>query len=194
LPYPATMRMYISMPPERAKWIKKHKEILDEIMRLTKTKITVEEGGRVIIEPTEECTPLDMMNARNVLQAISYGFDLDTALLLLRDEYVMEVIDVRDALFDHHDEKTLRRILGRVIGKNGRAKKNIEEIAHVKVSIYKDKIAIIGEYENVEAAKRAIGELMEGKMHSTVYKHLETAIRFTKRRDMLRYWEEPGEF
>ncbi len=190
MPNHASMRMFMVIPPERAKWLKRNPEILDRVMKETRVKITIEDSGRVIIEPTEESTPLDMMNAKNVLQALALGFDLDTALLLLRDEYVMEVIDVRDALFDHHDEKTLRRILGRIIGKNGKAKRNIEEIAHVKVSIYKDKVAIIGEYENVEAAKHAIGELMEGKMHSTVYRHLEQTMRYVRRRDMLRYWED----
>jgi len=186
------MKLYMVVPPERVEQLKKS-GVLDRLMDVTRTKIKVEEGGRIIIEPTESSSPLDLMNAKNVLQALAHGFDADTAFLLLREEYVMEVIDVKEALLDHHDEKALRRILGRVIGKKGRAKRNIEEIAGVKVSISDDKVAIIGEYDNVEAAKRAIGELMEGKMHSTVYKRLENAMRFTKRRNLMKYWEDPRE-
>ncbi|HIH89877.1 KH domain-containing protein [Ignicoccus hospitalis] len=183
------MRFYLGLPPETLRKLMKRKDLLEEAMRLTKTNIRIE-GGRVIIEPTDESTSLDLLNAKNLLQAIALGFDIETASLLLRDEYVMEIIDLRDVLFSRKDDKELRRILGRVIGKHGKAKRNIEEIAKVKLSISDGIIAIIGEYENVEAAKRAIEELIEGKMHSTVYRNLETSMRYLKRRNLTRYWEE----
>ena len=182
------MKVYMPLPPKVAKRLTSKKDLIKDIMKLTKTKITID-GDRAIIEPSENATSLDVLNAKNVLQAIALGFDFDTATLLLQDEYVMEVIDVRDALHSHKDDKELRRILGRIIGKQGKAKKNIEEIAKVKLSITDGVVAIIGEYENVEAAKLAIEELIEGKMHSTVYKNLESTMRYLKRRDLLKYWE-----
>ncbi|UXD21298.1 RNA-processing protein [Ignicoccus pacificus DSM 13166] len=185
------MKFYLIIPQERVgALLGKGKRTLKEIMERTKTKIQVEEGGRVVIEPTEETTPIMMMKAREIVRAIGLGFPPEKALSLLSDDMILEVIDVKDYLLDHHDEKTLRRLLGRVIGKGGRAKKNIEEIAGVYLSITKGQIAIIGDYESAEAAKRAIGELLEGKMHATVYRHLETAMRSIKRRGMMSYWEE----
>ena len=184
------LKFYLIIPPERVSALRGPKNAtLKEIMHRTKTSITVEEGGRVIIEPTEESTPILMMKAKDIIRAIGLGFSPDIALALLSDEMVLDVVDVKDFLIDHHNEKALRRMLGRVIGKRGRAKRNIEEIADVHLSIYDDKVAIIGSYENVEAAKRAIGELLEGKMHATVYRHLETTMRSIKRRSMLDYWK-----
>ncbi len=186
-------KFYLVIPPERARvLLRNNKSVLKEIMERTKTKIEVEEGGRVVITPIEESTPIMMMKAREIITAIGLGFEPEKAMALLSDEMVLEVIDVKDYLFDHHDERTLRRLLGRVIGKGGRAKRNIEEIANVYLSIYDGKVAIIGDYESAEAAKRAIGELLSGKMHSTVYRHLETAMRRIKRRGMMEYWENKG--
>ncbi len=183
-------KMYLTLSPKVVNKLKKEKWILDELKRRTKVKITLEEGGRVILEPTEGSSSIDMMKAKEVLMALNYGFEPDVAFLLFNDDYVMEVIDVKDLLLDHHDTRELRRVLGRVIGKEGKAKKNIERIAHVYVSISEGTVAIIGEYENVEAAKEAIGELIEGKLHAAVYKRLEMRMRTIKRKTMLDYWEK----
>ncbi len=184
------IRMYLTLSQNTLNKLKKEKWILDEIMRRTHAKIRIEDSGRVIIEPSEGSTSLDLMKAKEVLTALNYGFDPDVAFLLFNDDYVMEVVDVKDLLLDHHDAKELRRILGRIIGKEGKAKKNIERIAHVYLSISNGVVAIIGEYENVEAAKEAIGEIIEGKLHSVVYRRLEMRMRSIKRKTMLDYWEK----
>ena len=183
------LKFYLIIPQERVPVLRGHKDAtLKEIMQRTKTSITVEDGGRVIIEPTEESTPISMMKARDIIRAIGLGFSPDVALALLSDDMVIDIVDVKDFMLDHHNEKALRRMLGRVIGKKGKAKRNIEEIADVHLSIFDGKVAIIGSYENVEAAKKAISELLEGKMHATVYRHLENTMRTIKRKSMLDYW------
>jgi ribosomal RNA assembly protein len=61
----------------------------------------------------------------------------------------------------------------RVIGTKGRARKLIEELAGVSISIYGNTVSIIGESQNVRLARAAIELLFQGAKHSTVYKYLE---------------------
>jgi ribosomal RNA assembly protein len=42
-----------------------------------------------------------------------------------------------------------------------------------KICIHGKKISIIGKWENLQIAKKAIEMLLEGKMHSSVQKFLE---------------------
>ncbi|ALU12008.1 RNA-processing protein [Ignicoccus islandicus DSM 13165] len=183
-------KFYLLIPPEKASKFLKDRSEINEIERLTRTKISIEEGGRVVIEPTEETTPIEIMKARDVISALSLGFELEDALSLLSDEMVMEVVDVRDYMLDHKNEKELRRILGRIIGKKGKAKRNLEKISGTKISISEGKVAIIGDYESVEAVKEAVMSLMEGLMHGTVYHKLEMKMRSIKSRHRLEYWKE----
>ncbi len=183
-------RFYVLIPQERVGvLIGKNGEVRKEIMKATRTLITVEEGGRIVIEPeSPEVPPQNLLKARDIVMAIGLGFSPEKAMKLLNDEYVLAVIDVKD-LVDSPNH--LKRILGRIIGEKGKARKNIEEIAGVDISISEGKVAIIGEILAVEAAKRAIYELIEGKMHSTVYRHLENAMRRYHRRSMMDLWYKP---
>ncbi len=183
-------KFYLLISPEKAASFLKDPSPIKEIERLTRTKISVERGGRVVIEPTEETSPIEIMKARDVMTALSLGFALEDALSLLSDDVVMEVLDVRDYLIDHKNEKELRRIIGRIIGKKGKAKRNLEKISGTKISISDGKVAIIGDYESVEAVKEAVSSLIEGLMHGTVYHKLEVKMRSIKSRQAFAYWKE----
>ncbi|MEM7825575.1 MAG: KH domain-containing protein, partial [Candidatus Aenigmatarchaeota archaeon] len=62
---------------------------------------------------------------------------------------------------------------GRVIGTEGKTKKLIEKHADVKISIYGKTISIIGKWDKLMIAKKAIEMLLSGSLHSSVYKFLE---------------------
>jgi ribosomal RNA assembly protein len=64
-------------------------------------------------------------------------------------------------------------VMGRIIGAQGKTRRIIEETAHVDLAITRDKVSIIGHPEDVDAAKRAVMMLIEGAMHSTVYRFLD---------------------
>jgi len=68
---------------------------------------------------------------------------------------------------------SLDKIKGRVIGEGGRTKRLIKELASVSVSVHKDNVSFIGGPEGVEAAKRAVQMLVNGKPHGRVYRYLE---------------------
>ena len=69
------------------------------------------------------------------------------------------------------DEKrnALIRIRSRLIGTGGKAKRNVERLTNTRITIYGKTISIIGNYEDIDRAREAIGKLMSGSPHGNVY-------------------------
>jgi len=129
-------------------------------------------SGQVELRPRQGGgDPAALLKARDAIVAIGNGFSPEKALQLSRDEVVLEVIDVSDHV--GKDPEDLKRVMGRIIGAQGKTRRIIEETAHVDLAITRDKVSIIGHPEDVDAAKRAVMMLIEGAMHSTVYKFLD---------------------
>ncbi|MBM1154800.1 RNA-processing protein [archaeon] len=161
----------------------KHKRSLE---RLLGVRIEVDsKTGRVrIIAPSENVE--NLLKAVNVDRAISVGFSPDRAHALLDDDYFLDVIELRDLGIS---KKDYERLLGRVIGEKGKAKRLIEEVTETYLSIYRGKVAIIGTAENIEAARHAVRMLLQGRQHATVYRYLFSWRRRKKRERML-LWEK----
>jgi ribosomal RNA assembly protein len=102
-------------------------------------------------------------------------------MLLLKQEYALELITLRD----YGDDNTMLRLKGRVIGRNGKARKNIELLTETNISVYGKTIGIIGECENAVMARRAVESLLTGSTHANVYKWLEKNRRELKRKEMM---------
>ncbi|MBC7128263.1 MAG: RNA-processing protein [Thermoplasmatales archaeon] len=136
--------------------------------------------GEVKIESEDK---IREMEAENVVVAIGRGFSPEKAILLFNEDYYLEIIDIRDWV--GKKENHIRRLAGRVIGKNGRAREIIEELSGAYVSIYGHTIGIIGKIENLQIAKKAVEMLLEGANHSTVYRFLEEENRRRKMMEML---------
>lgn len=117
---------------------------------------------------------------KEVVKAIARGFNPDTARLLLRPDYMLEVINLKDYGIDNKNK--FKRVKARIIGTQGKARRTIEELTGTLLSIYGKTISILGECTEVSNAKRAIELLVKGSMHATVYKWLE-AQRRKQRRD-----------
>jgi ribosomal RNA assembly protein len=75
------------------------------------------------------------------------------------------------------NENAIPRIKGRIIGKDGIMRKNIEETLEVNLSIYGKNVSIIGDLENVNSAREAIIMLIEGAQHSRVLRFMEKKKR-----------------
>lgn len=127
-----------------------------------------------------------MMKAAEVVKAISLGFPPEKAFRLLEEDQILVVVDLKQIVGDSQNH--LRRIKGRIIGEGGRARRAIEEMTDTYINVGEHEVAIIGDYERAMAAKQAIEMLAEGRMHSTVYRHLERIMREIKRRERLRMW------
>ncbi len=146
----------------------------------TKTRMEVDSNeGDIFIKGRDA---LDLYQTREIVMAIGRGFNPETALMLLKEEYVFEVISLKDFI---RNKKDMKRLRGRVIGREGKSRKLIEELTETFISVYGKTISIIGETENVSIARRAIGFLLQGSPHGNVYNWLERQRRELKRKQVL---------
>jgi ribosomal RNA assembly protein len=184
-------RLYEKIPTERVGvLLANNGSVKKEIEEKTKTIITVNpDTGAVVIEPAfPHTSALDLMKAQNIVKAIGYGFSPERAFRLLEDDQTLEVIDVRQYVGNKPNH--VRRVLGRVIGEEGRARRTLEELTSTYISVYEPYVAIIGDYETANIAKRAIEMLIEGRMHSTVYKYVDREMFSIRRRRMTELWRK----
>ncbi len=151
----------INIPEERkAILIGKEGQVKKKIERKTRTKIKI--SGDIEIQGE----PLDIIKAKETIKAIGRGFPPEHALKLLDEDFQLSVIYVRCS------PKKMKRLLARVIGRGGSAKKKIEELTGCHICIYGKTISLIGTWEDVEKARKAVEEILEGKPHSNVYHNL----------------------
>jgi ribosomal RNA assembly protein len=131
------------------------------IEKLTKTKITVEEEVEIDGES------LDVITAENIVKAIGRGFSPENAEELAEEDATLMIIELPK---DEHNAKRLR---SRLIGTNGKCRRNIERLTGVKMSVYGKTVAVIGSYNDVSLAENAINKIIKGIPHRFVYEFLE---------------------
>lgn len=147
------------------------------------------ESGVVDIVPRENSVdPTTILRARDVVIAIARGFSPERALTLVDDDIVLDIIDLRETF--GRNERDIARLKGRVIGREGKIRRLIEEMTSAKVSVYGHTISTIGIYEDVTAAREAIEMLLKGKQHSSVYKLLRKIKSESKKRETLELWQK----
>lgn len=186
---PGVTRLYEKIPLERiGVLLGSNGRVKRELEERTRTVITIDsEGGGVIIEPAlPETTVLELMKARDVVRAIAYGFSPERAFRLLEEDQVLEVVDTRQYVGDKPNH--IKRVLGRVIGEEGRARRVLEEVTGTYISVYEPYIAIIGDYESAEVARTAVEMLIKGRTHSSVYRYVEREIYTIKKRRARELW------
>lgn len=138
------------------------------IEQQTSCTLQVTEDGDVTLSGEDG---IQVYVAKDIVRAIGRGFNPKIALQLLKPDYILEMIDLRDLA--GKNKNTLERIKARAIGKGGKAREEIERLTDTYLSIYGKTIGIIGEVEHATLARQALGMLLEGSMHRTVYQFLE---------------------
>jgi ribosomal RNA assembly protein len=135
--------------------------------------------------------PSVLFRAKEVVTAIGRGFAPDRAFRLLQDEdALLEVIDLRE--FFGRSSSELERIKGRIIGQEGKTRRIIEELTDAEVSVYGHTVSIIADAEEMDIAREAIQMLLQGRLHSSVYRFLHKKRRELKKKK-LELWEKPPE-
>jgi ribosomal RNA assembly protein len=182
-------RTYEPVPPESFEKVKGELgQVMGELRRRLGVRLTLDESNsRVLIEAEGEGDAANVLRARDIVRAIAIGFSPQDALQLLDEDYVLVVVDVTQVVGDK--ESHLRRVLGRVIGENGRARRTLEEITGTKIVVNdRGLVGIIGDYERSQVARHGVELLVQGRMHATVYRRLESMMRELKRRESTELW------
>ena len=128
---------------------------------------------------------LGLYSCREVVRSIARGFNPEIAKLLLKQDYTLETIQLND--YTGKSRNNLLRIKGRVIGREGKSRKLIEELSEAYISVYGKTIGIIGMPEAASMAKRAVEALLSGSTHANVYKWLEKKRRELKRKRIIEF-------
>lgn len=113
--------------------------------------------------------PEDEYIAEKVLDAINFGFPFSDALLIKKEDFMFERINIKD----HTKRKDLERIRARIIGRGGKTLKTLCKLTKCFFEIKDNYIGIIGPPEYIENAQQAIISIIKGSKQTNIYSFLE---------------------
>jgi ribosomal RNA assembly protein len=156
-----------------------------ELETKTHTTITIDsKEGLVKVEGTDEHT-VSLLRAVEIISAINCGFSPERAFEMLEDEDL--ILDIIDLSRVADNPQKLDRLRGRIIGKDGRAREQIENMTEVDLSVFGHTVALIGYPEQMKIARAAIDMLVEGVPHESVFAFLDRKKKEAKQ-DMISYY------
>lgn len=150
----------------------------------TKKKLEHETGISIEVDSKEGDVfvhgndAISLFNACEVVKAIGRGFNPEIAIFLLKQDYLFDSLKLAD--YSSGSKSSETRLKGRLIGKEGKARRHLEELTETYICVYGKTVSIIGQVENVIVSKKAIESLLVGSRHATVYKWLEKKRRQNK--------------
>ncbi len=146
----------------------------ENIQKITKNKKIIEKtfniklshkGKLLFIEGESENTFFVL----GFIEAVNLGFTVPKAITLEEEGVIFKKINLKDI----KKRTNIRDVRSRVIGTNGRALRNIEDLSNCSIVLHDNIIGIIGLFEDVSIAERALIKLINGSNHSKVYSFLE---------------------
>lgn len=167
----------IKVPKERiAVLIGKKGFVKRKIQATLKVKLVIDsETGLITISGDDN---LKVYEAKNIIQAIARGFNPNIALTLLDEENCLETIDITD--YSKNSKAKLVRLRSRVIGRNGNARKYLEELTDCYISVFGKTVSILGDIAKVQIARKGIEHLLRGSKHANVYFWIEQQEKVNK--------------
>jgi ribosomal RNA assembly protein len=174
------MKEYLKVPKDRiGVIIGTHGSTKAEIEEKGEVKLEIDSSEGIILVESDS---LSILKATEVINAIARGFSPEKAFRIFEDEQIgLDVVDLSKVA---NTPKELRRIMGRVIGKEGRTRETVENLTGTKVSIYGKTVSTIGYVDQNQAVRKAIEMLAEGAKHAAVYSFLERKRQELKRSEM----------
>ncbi len=130
---------------------------------------------------------LNVWIAENIIRAINRGFNPQKALRLLNEEYMLEIIDLEPIL--GHSEKAITRVKGRIIGESGSMRSALEQFANCFISVFGNTVGIIGQFDDIRVARKALQMLIQGVPHKNVYSFLEKKYKEKKDENIKKIWK-----
>ncbi|MFA6022892.1 MAG: KH domain-containing protein [Candidatus Pacearchaeota archaeon] len=150
-------------------FIKSARKIMQNQKELeTKLKVKLNVKGQNISISGNE---VNEFFAERVLIALDYPFLVEDALLLSDEDYMFEAINIKSRTH----RKDLSVIKGRIIGKEGKTLKVLEELTGAIIAVKDNNVAIIARSDNFEKAVQGVISLIQGSKQGNVYAYLEKA-------------------
>jgi len=174
----------IPVPPHRQTPLQKQwMDIYTPIVEHMKLQIRYNPKRKVIEIRTSPQTESGsaMQKAADFVRAFLLGFAVKDAIALLRleDLYIdtFETKDVKNVQGEH-----LSRAIGRIAGQGGKTKYTIENATRTRIVLADSKIHILGSFQNIAIAKRAISRLIMGAPPGSVYTNMRSVANRQKER------------
>lgn len=172
---------YLKIPLDRIGVLIGQKgETKKDLEEKTGLKINIDsKAGEIVIDDHETDDPLIVLKTENIVKAIGRGFSPDKAMVLMNDDSDFYIFDLHD--YVGKKETHIRRLKSRVIGKEGKTKRVLEELTDAKISIYGHTISIISDLERMNILKKSVDMLLTGSKHATVYRFVEIQMKELRR-------------
>ncbi|MFX0003643.1 MAG: RNA-processing protein [Candidatus Hodarchaeota archaeon] len=132
--------------------------------------------------------PLNIFTAQKIANAINRGFNPIKAMKLLDENFDLEVFNLIQIV--GKSDKRIKRVKGRIIGRNGEIRKAIEKYAESFISVYGKTVSIIADYDNLQIARKAVSMLINGMPHHVVLRFLEDKYS-EKKKEQFRQMYKP---
>ncbi len=137
-----------------------------------KKKIEKELGVKISAKEKEVSIEGDVEEeyvAEKVIDAINFGFPVYAALMIKTEDFVFEVLNIKD----YTPKKDYKRIRARIIGSGGKTLKTLNELTECFFEIKENNIGIIGSPEYIKNAHDAVISIIQGSKQANVYSYLE---------------------
>ena len=107
--------------------------------------------------------------AEKIIDALNIGFPFSTAMLIKNEDFLFEVINIKD----YTKRKDFETIRARIIGKKGKTLKTLSTLTNCYFELKDNYVGIIGDSDFIKNAQEAVIYLIQGSKQANVYAFLE---------------------
>ena len=148
--------------------------IIEKLQRILKNKTHLEKTLKIKIsnrgkEITIDGEAEDEYIAEQVIDALNFGFPFSVAIQIKDEDFMFEIINIKD----HTTRKDLERIRARIIGTKGKTLATLSTLTNCFFELKDNEVAIIGDPLHIKLAQDTIISLIKGTKTSNVYAYLE---------------------